>query len=83
MTIRPISKHPPSLLMLPWFAFCTFYFVCCFPVRYNCHVVVSSAGDIVASYRKVHLFDVDVPNGPVLMESRTTAPGSEVRTASM
>lgn len=24
------------------------------------------------------MFDVDVPNGPVLMESRTTAPGSEV-----
>jgi predicted amidohydrolase len=32
----------------------------------------------VASYRKIHLFDVDVPNGPVLLESRTTAPGSKV-----
>jgi hypothetical protein len=29
---------------------------------------------------KVHLFDVDVPNGPVLMESRTTAPGDKVIT---
>ena len=28
---------------------------------------------------QVHLFDVDVPNGPVLMESRTTAPGDTVR----
>lgn len=28
---------------------------------------------------QVHLFDVDVPNGPVLMESRYTAPGSQVR----
>lgn len=27
---------------------------------------------------QVHLFDVDVPNGPVLMESRTTAPGDKV-----
>jgi len=45
---------------------------------YNCHVVISSAGDIVASYRKVHLFDVDVPNGPVLMESKTTAPGNQL-----
>lgn len=27
---------------------------------------------------QIHLFDVDVPNGPVLMESRTTAPGKEV-----
>ncbi|GAX78444.1 hypothetical protein CEUSTIGMA_g5885.t1 [Chlamydomonas eustigma] len=42
---------------------------------YNTHVIISSDGDLVASYRKIHLFDVDVPNGPVLMESRTTAPG--------
>lgn len=27
---------------------------------------------------QVHLFDVDVPDGPVLMESRTTAPGNKV-----
>lgn len=26
----------------------------------------------------MHLFDVDVPNGPVLMESRTTAPGDKL-----
>ena len=45
---------------------------------YNCHVVVSSAGEVVASYRKVHLFNVDVPNGPVLMESRFTAPGQQL-----
>ena len=29
-------------------------------------------------YLQVHLFDVDVPNGPVLMESRTTAPGARL-----
>lgn len=28
-----------------------------------------------AEYRKSHLFDVSVPGGPVLMESRYTAPG--------
>ncbi|EFJ42479.1 hypothetical protein VOLCADRAFT_66991 [Volvox carteri f. nagariensis] len=44
---------------------------------YNTHVVVDSNGDLAARYRKIHLFDVDVPNGPVLMESRSTAPGSE------
>lgn len=38
-------------------------------------MIIDSAGSIVAHYRKIHLFDVDVPNGPVLMESRTTAPG--------
>lgn len=45
---------------------------------YNCHVIVSSEGEIAAAYRKVHLFDVDVPDGPILMESRSTSPGSEV-----
>eukprot|EP00775_Hariotina_reticulata_P010801 gene10801-10957_t len=45
---------------------------------YNCHVILDNAGGTVATYRKVHLFDVDVPNGPVLMESRTTAPGDKL-----
>lgn len=44
---------------------------------YNCHVVVDDEGQLRTRYRKIHLFDVDVPNGPVLMESRTTAPGKE------
>ncbi|PNW72855.1 hypothetical protein CHLRE_14g609030v5 [Chlamydomonas reinhardtii] len=44
---------------------------------YNTHVVVDDAGELAAVYRKIHLFDVDVPNGPLLMESRTTAPGSQ------
>jgi predicted amidohydrolase len=48
--------------------------------RYNAHVVLDASGSTAASYRKVHLFDVDVPNGPVLMESRTTAPGDKVWT---
>lgn len=37
---------------------------------HNTHVVVDDQGAIRATYRKVHLFDVDVPSGPVLMESR-------------
>jgi len=41
-------------------------------------VVLDAAGTTAAWYRKVHLFDVDVPSGPVLMESRTTAPGDRV-----
>ena len=42
---------------------------------YNTHLVVDAEGATVAEYRKAHLFDVDVPDGPVLMESRSTAPG--------
>ncbi|GFH05871.1 CN hydrolase domain-containing protein, partial [Haematococcus lacustris] len=30
------------------------------------------------AWPQIHLFDVDVPNGPVLMESRTTAPGDKL-----
>ena len=45
---------------------------------YNCHVVVNAEGEQVAAYRKIHLFNVDVPNGPVLMESRFTAPGQQL-----
>jgi predicted amidohydrolase len=45
---------------------------------YNAHLVVDPLGRVRAVYRKIHLFDVDVPNGPVLLESRTTLPGSEL-----
>lgn len=45
---------------------------------YNSHVLISPGGDIAAVYRKLHLFDVDIPNGPVLMESRSTVPGEEL-----
>ena len=48
--------------------------------RFNAHVIVDASGEIRASYRKIHLFDVDMGdvNGPVLMESRHAEPGEEV-----
>lgn len=46
--------------------------------RYNAHVVLDAAGEVRASYRKIHLFDVNIPNGPLLMESKTAAPGNEI-----
>ena len=48
---------------------------------YNCHIIISGEGEIVASYRKIHLFDVDVPGGPVLLESRFTSPGTALSPA--
>jgi predicted amidohydrolase len=42
---------------------------------HNTHVVVDAKGDTVAEYRKIHLFDVDVPGGATLLESKSTAPG--------
>jgi predicted amidohydrolase len=42
---------------------------------FNSHVLLDATGQTVAVYRKIHLFDVEVPQGPVLLESRYTAPG--------
>ena len=47
---------------------------------FNCHMIINAAGEVAATYRKIHLFNVDVPGGPVLMESRFTAPGTQLVT---
>lgn len=48
------------------------------PARtHNTAVVVNPRGDLVCQYRKIHLFDVDIPGGATLRESETTAAGSE------
>tara|TARA_R110002096_G_scaffold44526_8_gene120294 strand:+ start:110238 stop:111116 length:879 start_codon:yes stop_codon:yes gene_type:complete len=45
---------------------------------YNTCAVVSPAGELVSAYRKIHLFDVDIPGGATLKESAATSAGSEV-----
>lgn len=45
---------------------------------YNAHIILDSNGELVASYRKIHLFDVSIPGKVELRESRTTAPGTEL-----
>ena len=42
---------------------------------YNTSVYLDSTGSIKALYRKIHLFDVNIPDGPQLQESRQTAAG--------
>jgi len=45
---------------------------------FNTAVVVDAAGALAARYRKIHLFDVDIPGGATLRESDATAAGDEL-----
>jgi predicted amidohydrolase len=45
---------------------------------YNTCVHLGPDGEIVSTYRKIHLFDVDLPDGTRLSESDRTLPGGEV-----
>lgn len=48
------------------------------PRVYNSHVILDDSGKVRALYRKIHLFDVDIPNKVNLRESATTAPGTKL-----
>ena len=43
---------------------------------YNTAVAIGPDGALVACYRKIHLFDVDIPGGAVARESDATVPGA-------
>ncbi|CCK73595.1 putative hydrolase NDAI_0G06120 [Naumovozyma dairenensis CBS 421] len=44
----------------------------------NTLLYINSNGNIISTYQKLHLFDVDVPNGPILKESESVQPGVEL-----
>lgn len=48
---------------------------------YNTTALINRDGEIVACYRKIHLFDVNLANGEKHYESDRIAPGNEVVTA--
>lgn len=54
------------------------------PARpFNTSVLVDPQGAVAATYRKVHLFDVSLPDGTSLRESSATSAGTEAVTASV
>ena len=47
---------------------------------YNTHVIINERGVLQCLYRKIHLFDVSIPDKVDLRESKTTAGGTELVT---
>ncbi len=47
----------------------------------NRSVLISAAGDVVATYDKIHMFDVDLDGGESYRESKNYHPGGEARVA--
>jgi predicted amidohydrolase len=45
---------------------------------YNTAVLLDPTGTVTATYRKIHLFDVDLPGGARFRESESVAPGQGV-----
>jgi predicted amidohydrolase len=43
----------------------------------NCSTLLDPNGDVVRSYDKIHMFDVDLPSGESYRESKTYQPGEE------
>jgi len=47
---------------------------------YNTTTVFSPGGSMIATHRKVHLFDIDVPGKITFQESKTLSPGNQLTT---
>ncbi|KAM7199204.1 nitrilase [Naviculisporaceae sp. PSN 640] len=46
------------------------------PTYYNTSLIFSPTGELLASHRKIHLFDIDIPGGITFRESDVLSPGN-------
>lgn len=44
----------------------------------NVLLYINHKGEIISQYQKIHLFDVNVPNGPIFKESESVQPGKHL-----
>ncbi|KAF2172309.1 hypothetical protein M409DRAFT_63033 [Zasmidium cellare ATCC 36951] len=44
----------------------------------NTLIWIDEKGEIAHRYQKIHLFDLEIKNGPIMKESNTTEPGREI-----
>lgn len=47
---------------------------------YNTCPIFNASGELIDIHRKVHLFDIDIPNGITFKESETLSPGDKLTT---
>jgi predicted amidohydrolase len=67
-----------------WLLAGSFHEVSAEPDRtYNTSLVFDRAGELAAVYRKIHLYDVEIPGRVSYQESRTVAPGTETTVVDM
>ena len=45
---------------------------------YITHILINNLGQITGLYRKCHLFDIRMKDGPTLLESKSTLPGQDI-----
>ena len=45
----------------------------------NTHIIIDNKGQILETYNKTHLFDVNIPGSVTLSESDYVTPGSRLR----
>ena len=50
---------------------------------FNTSVIIGPTGEVVARYRKIHLFDIDVPGASTLRESDDIVPGERMVVADL